>query len=290
MLDTVFPSAISVLTLSGIGMFFGIVLSIAKLKLNVEKDPRIGLIAELLPGTNCGSCGFPGCAAYAAKIVLKGYPPNLCPGSSDEATAKIAAIMGTEANSARVRSIAGVRCHGGLDNTVNRFVYSGPQSCSAAGGLMEGPKLCGFGCIGFGDCVRICPFDAMSMGENGLPVVDKNKCTGCNKCVIACPRSVIALIPKEIEPLVMCLNKEKAPVMKKGCSVGCIGCRLCEKNCPEGAITVTDFCASIDYSKCTSCMKCVEVCPVPVIHPIEKSKKLLKQNEKPAEHRQSFQS
>lgn len=280
MFDAVFPSLISVVALAGIGLLLGLLLSAAKLKLHVEKDPLIEKIIGLLPGANCGACGCAGCADYAAKIVTEGWSLDKCPGASDEAVAQIAALMNMEAVNME-RQIAAVRCHGGKDVTATRFTYSGPQTCAAASSLLDGPKVCSYGCLGFGDCIKACMFDAIKMGEDGYPIVDKTKCTGCNMCVLECPRDVIALMPKNAEPSVMCMNKEKAPIMKRGCSVGCTGCTLCEKNCPEHAITVTSYCANIDYSKCNSCMKCVEMCPVPVISPIEKSKKYMKQHNIP---------
>ncbi|MDR3237961.1 MAG: RnfABCDGE type electron transport complex subunit B [Spirochaetia bacterium] len=279
MLDSFFPSIPAVLTLAGIGVFFGLLLSAAKIKLHVEKDERIGQIVEALPGANCGACGFPGCAGYAAKIVGENREISLCPVGGSEAMKKIAAIMGIEPSESLVPLKARVHCHGGADVTFERFSYSGPKSCYAAVSVMNGPKVCTFGCLGFGDCAAACLFGAIRVGANGIPVVDEQKCTGCNNCVSACPRSIISLIPEGRDVWVMCKNKEKTSVMRKGCPAGCTGCKLCEKNCPEGAVTVADFCASIDYEKCTACMKCVEACPVPVIHPVEKSKKYHKQKE-----------
>lgn len=276
MFESVFPSFSSILAVAGIGLFFGIVLSVAKIKLHVDKDVRIEEIISLLPGANCGACGFPGCSGYASGIVGGKCDIALCPGCSDENRAKIAAVMGMEPVAGKTPLTARIHCHGGAA-ALNSYEYSGPVSCGSAAGLMNGPKICSFGCLGLGDCVSACLFDAIHMGKNGVPEVDSRKCTGCRKCVEACPRSVISLAPVNIGPVVLCKNREKGPVMKKGCPVGCIGCKICEKNCPEGAITVTDFCASIDYEKCTSCMKCAELCPVPVVFPVEKSKKYQKQ-------------
>lgn len=269
----------AILTLSGVGLFFGVLLSVAKIKLYVEKDPKIDLIMDVLPGVNCGACGLPGCSGYARKIVSDNYEISLCPVGGSEVAQKIAGILGMEFAGKMIPLTARVHCHGGHAVTTERFFYSGPESCYAAHTIMDGPKNCSFGCLGFGDCVRACLFDAIHMGKDGIPVVDKERCTGCNKCVLDCPRQIISLAPASIEPVVLCKNTEKVSLMKKGCSVGCTGCKLCEKNCPEAAITVVNFCAILDYEKCTNCMKCVEVCSVPVIHPIEKSKKYQKQKE-----------
>ena len=292
MLDILLPSVAAVLSLTALGIIFGIILSFAKIKLHVERDPRIEQILDVLPNANCGACGLPGCSAYATKIVEEKYDINMCPVGGSEVAGKIAEIMGVEESGAGVAMIARVHCQGGVQDTVRKFLYEGPQSCTAAQGIMGGFKVCQYGCLGLGDCVSACPFDAIHMGEKGIPVVDVEKCVGCGKCVTACPRNIIRLVPKRFKVHVLCLNKEKAPIMKKGCSVGCIGCKLCEKACKEiqikpqtrknpdldpadviPAITVNDFCASIDYNLCINCLKCVQVCPVPVIAPIEKSNK-----------------
>ena len=285
MIEIIFPSPSALLTLMGIGLFFGLILSIAKIKLAVERDPKIELVNEALPGANCGACGLPGCQAYATKIVEEQYEISLCPVGGDETIQKIAAILGLEPVESAVHMTARVHCQGG-NAAVTRFAYNGPRTCSAATNTMGGFKICEYGCLGLGDCTRVCPFDAIHMGEEGLPVVIREKCTGCNNCVDVCPRDIITLVPETTDVVVMCLNEEKAPLMKKGCTVGCIGCKLCEKNCPEEAITVVNFRAIIDYDKCTNCLTCAEVCPVPVINPIEISKKYKKMQEKKNEEKQ----
>ncbi len=284
MIESIFPSFPALLTLMAIGLFFGLILSIAKLKLAVERDPKIELVNDALPGANCGACGLPGCQAYATKIVEEQYDISLCPVGGDETIQKIAAILGMEAVESAVHMTARVHCQGG-DSAVTRFTYNGPQSCSAAAGIMGGHKVCEYGCLGLGDCTQVCPFDAIHMGDKGLPVVIRERCTGCNNCVDVCPRDIISLVPDTIDVHVMCLNEEKGPVMKKGCPVGCIGCKLCEKNCPVEAIKVIDFRAVIDYDKCTNCLTCAEVCPVPVIDPVEVSKKYKKAQQKKNEEK-----
>ncbi len=292
MIDILLPSLSSVLTLTAIGLVFGLILSISKLKLKVDRDPRIETITEALPGANCGACGLPGCSAYATRIVEEDYAIDLCPVGGAETEKKIAEVMGKDAGGQSVSLKALVHCQGGIAETVNRFIYNGPKECAAANSLMGGFKVCEYGCLGFGDCVRACPFDAIHMGGNGIPVVDKEACVGCGKCVTACPRDIITLAPEKFEVRVMCLNREKAPVMKKGCTVGCIGCKLCEKACRqvfednpdvETAVSVNDFIAKIDYTVCINCFKCAEVCPVPVIEPVTMSKKYKKDREKEKE-------
>ena len=268
MLSQIFPSIPAILSLTLLGLAFGLILSIAKLKLKVHKDPRIEAICDALPGANCGACGLPGCSGYASKIVLEGMDINKCPVGGASVIIAIASIMGVEA-SGGASEIARIHCQGGQEQTMNRYSYNGPKNCIAAHALAEGFKICEYGCLGLGTCAQVCPFDAISMSSNGLPVVDKDKCTACGLCVEACPRDIITLEDKETAVYVMCMNREKAPVMKLGCSVGCIGCKLCVKACRQvhednpdidTAIDVIDFLAIIDYDKCIDCGKCAEAC------------------------------
>lgn len=280
MLDSIFPSIPSILTITFIGLFFGLVLSVAKLKLAVEKDPRYEELLRLLPGANCGSCGYPGCAGYAHKIIEAAAPVNKCPGIDNDTIKKISELMGVEAVS-KVPMKARMHCQGGNKEAVIEFLYNGPQNCAAANQIMGGFKVCQYGCLGLGDCAVACPFDAVSMNENGLPSVDIEKCTGCGICINECPRNIISLVREDINVHIMCRNKEKAAVMKKGCSAGCIACKKCVKVCEEvfsnnsagSAIDVIDFLAVIDYKKCINCGKCAEACPKNVI----KSNKVLTQ-------------
>lgn len=289
MFDMIFPSLSAIWSLSLLGLLFGLILSAAKIKLYVEKDPRIGEVEEALPGANCGACGLPGCSAYATRIVEEKYALDLCPVGGSEMVSKIAGIMGVETDASPESLKARVHCQGSLENTNLKFFYEGPRDCAASNSVMGGFKTCSYGCLGFGDCERACPFDAIHIGDSGLPVVIDEECVGCGKCVTACPRNIISLVPEKFGMHVMCMNEEKAPVMKKGCSVGCIACKLCEKACRavfednpgiDTAIEVKNFNAEIDYDKCINCFKCVEVCPVPVIHPIERSNKKKKEREK----------
>ncbi|MCL2026555.1 MAG: 4Fe-4S binding protein, partial [Leptospirales bacterium] len=203
---------------------------------------------------------------------------------------KIASIMGIETSETMVPLKARIHCCGGNDVSYEHFLYSGPKSCHAAVSVLGGPKVCSYGCLGFGDCSVVCQFGAISMSPLGIPVVDEKKCTGCKSCVLECPREIISLVPASVDVWVMCKNRDKMSVMKKGCLAGCTGCKLCEKNCPEAAVIVTSFCADIDYSKCTACMKCAEVCAVPVVHPVEKSKKRQKSDKPDQENTESVQA
>ena len=287
-MDTIFPSYPAVLALLALGGIFGVILSIAKIILHVNKDPRILEVSDSLPGANCGACGLPGCTAYAEKIVEYDMDITLCPVGGAETVDAIAKIMGIEAGDAGTPTVARIHCQGGASEAKQTFEYDGPHTCAAAHETMGGYKACSYGCLGLADCVTVCPFDAIYMGEDGLPIVDWDACTGCGKCVEACPRDIISCVPENVEVHVLCKNQEKAPIMKKGCAVGCIGCQLCVKACKENfvdnediesAVTVTSFCAFIDFEACINCMKCAEVCPVPVIHPIHLSKKYKKKLE-----------
>ena len=196
MIDTIIPSLASIAVITALAAAFGLLLSVAILKLRVTTDPRIEEVLAALPGANCAACGMPGCSAYATRIVEEKYAIDLCPVGGSETAAKIAAIMGVDGAGAMAPVTARVRCRGGVAETTTRFSYGGPRDCAAANGVMGGFKTCRYGCLGFGDCGRACPFDAITMNENGLPVVDQVRCTGCGLCVKACPRGIIILTPE----------------------------------------------------------------------------------------------
>lgn len=288
MIETIIPSPASIAVLAALAVAFGLLLSVAFLKLRVRSDPRVEKVLEALPGANCAACGMPGCSAYATRIVEEKYAIDLCPVGGNDTVAKIAAIMGVAGAGAMATVRARVRCRGGIAETNARFSYQGPRDCAAADGVMGGYKTCRYGCLGFGDCERACPFGAITMNANGLPDVDLALCTGCGLCVKACPRGIIILSPEPNDIYVMCNNEEPPREMKQGCSVGCIACKLCEKACRgalaekypnedpaaiELAIRVDNFLARINYDRCIQCYRCVEVCPVPVINPLARSKK-----------------
>lgn len=273
MFDSVFPSISSILSITAIGSLFGLVLSVARLKLRVEKDPRFEEILEVLPNANCGACGYPGCSGYAMKIVDGNVEINLCPVGGAEVVDKIAGIMKMEAV-AQVPQKARVRCHGTTGATTTRFIYYGPRSCEAALQLMDGFKTCEYGCLGFGDCELSCPFDAIHVDKTGIPVVNDEKCTGCGKCVETCPRAIISLFNEDINIFVACKNQQKAKAVRVACSAGCIACNKCVKACKEvfednpdivSAIKLENFLSVIDYDICIRCGKCAEVCPQSVI-------------------------
>lgn len=245
-----------------LGLIFGGILAYADKALAVPQDDRIDKIVEVLPGANCGGCGFAGCSNYAESVVSGQSGVSGCPVGGDETAAKIAEIMGVEAgNSVRMRAF--VRCSGG-DRAESKYEYVGIDDCLAASLISGGPKSCTYGCFGLGSCARACPFGAIEI-KDGVAVVDKEKCTACKKCVAVCPRGIIELIPYDAEVRVSCINCDKGAVTRKVCEVGCIGCGICAKTCQYDAIHIENNVAVIDYEKCTQCGSCAEKCPRKII-------------------------
>ncbi len=247
----------------GLGALFGVLLSVASRVFEVKTDPRVDQIKECLPGANCGGCGFSGCGDLAEKIVSGEAKPNACPVGGKETAEKIAEIMGVEAE-APVRMRAQVMCSGVHGLVVKKYIYEGEADCSAAAKLGCGDKMCPNGCVGLGSCVKHCRFDAIKI-KNGVAVVDYEKCAGCGVCAAFCPKNLIKLVPFEAKYHVGCSSLDKGAVTRTYCDAGCIGCKLCEKACESGAITVSDNVAKIDYTKCTDCGKCAEKCPKKII-------------------------
>lgn len=278
---------ISIIALGGLGLLSAIVLYLIANKFKVIEDPKIDQVEESLPSANCGGCGFPGCRSFAEATVesakKNGNLNDLyCPVGGNEVAESVAGILGLEVEK-KDPMIAVIRCNGSFKNTPAKVKYEGATSCAFANSLYAGEGGCQYGCLGLGDCVDSCEFDAIHMNpETGLPVVN-NKCTACGACVKACPRDIIELRkvgPKEKRIFVSCVNKEKGGPAKKNCEVACIGCGKCEKECKYDAITITDFLAYIDFKKCVLCRKCVSVCPTNAIHEINfKPKKVVVKEE-----------
>lgn len=251
---------IATLLIGLVGLFVGVFLGIAGIKFKVETDPKEEEVLNALPGNNCGGCGFAGCSGLAAAIAKGEAPVNGCPVGGEPVAKVIASIMGVEAGET-VKMAAFVKCQGDCDKAHTDYEYTGVKDCSMLAFVPGGgPKSCNHGCLGYGNCVKACPFDAIHV-VNGIAVVDKDACKACGKCVEACPKGLIELIPYDSKIRVSCSSKDKGPVAMKACDVACIGCGLCARNCPEQAITVTDNLAKIDYTKCTQCGTCIEKCP-----------------------------
>lgn len=255
--------AIPVAIFLGLGALMGIMLAVAAKVFSVKRDERIEAITECLPGANCGGCGHAGCAAFAEAVVKGEAKPNGCVASGEEQIAKICSIMGVEAQPS-LRMRAQVMCSGTSEKAKKKYVYSGFPDCISAVTLGGGDKLCPNGCIGLGTCVRSCAFDAISVID-GVAVVDYHKCKGCGVCVASCPKKLIELIPYDSKFWVGCKSVDDGKTTRKNCDVGCMSCKLCEKNCEAGAITVDNFVAHIDFNKCTGCGTCVSKCPRKII-------------------------
>ena len=247
-----------------VGIIVGIGLGIFGEKFAVEVDPREAEIREALPGNNCGGCGFPGCDGCAKAINEGTAPVSACPVGQKPCWDKIASIMGVEAGD-QEKMVAFVKCAGTCEKANQDYEYTGVQDCAAMAFVPNGgPKSCNYGCLGFGNCVKACPFDAIHVVD-GVAVVDKDACKACGKCVAACPKHLIELLPVSAKHIVQCSSKDKGKDVMKACSVGCIACHLCEKNCPSDAVHVVDNVAYIDQEKCTKCGLCAEKCPKKII-------------------------
>ena len=238
-------------------------------KFKVFEDPRIEPVQEALPGVNCGACGFPGCNSFATACVEADTLEGLnCPVGGAETMASVASILGKNASKV-AKKIAVVRCNGTCDNRPRKNEYDGASNCAIAAQLYGGDTDCSFGCYGLGDCEAVCPFDAIHVNPITLiPEVDEEKCTACNKCVVACPKNLIELRkqgPKSRRIFVSCMNQDKGAPAKRSCEVACIGCGKCVKVCPFDAITMENNLAFIDDDKCRLCRKCVPVCPTGAI-------------------------
>ena len=257
----------TVAILAVLGLLLALILYWVARRFKVEEDPRIDEVEKVMPGANCGGCGFAGCRAFAdAAVKAANLDNQYCPVGGDAVMQKVAAILGFTV-AARVPQVAVVRCNGSCDNRPVVNDYDGAASCRVKAALYSGDTLCAYGCLGCGDCVAACQFGALSMNpRTGLPVVDEAKCTACGACVKACPRQIIELRNRGPREYVCCVNKDKGPAAKTACAAACIGCGLCAKTCQHGAVTVTDNVAYIDFTKCKLCRECEEVCPTAAIH------------------------
>ena len=252
----------SIAVLGAVAAGASILLAVAAKKFRVQQDPKLEEMMDVLPCANCGACGYASCEEFAGKLLDEEALATGCVAGGEEVAEKISKVLGVTCDDVCAVK-ARVACNGG-ENCSNRFDYTGIPECAAAAITQGGYKACKQACLGFGDCVAACPFDAIHL-KGELPVVDWDKCTGCGACVEACPGDVIHLAEADKLVHVMCRNTEPGPKVMKECSVGCIACRICEKNCPVDAIHVINNCAKIDYDKCVNCGVCVQKCPKKII-------------------------
>ena len=267
--------SIAVIVLGSIALVSALILYVVSKKFAVQEDPRIGQVAELLPGANCGGCGFPGCGGMADALVKaadKGSLEGLnCPVGGSAIMGQVADLLGMAVANTEAK-VAVVRCNGTCELRPRIAEYDGLRTCNAMNACSTGETACGYGCLGCGDCVSACNFKAITINpETGLPVVDEELCTSCGACVKACPRHIIELRkkgPKGRRLWVSCVNKDKGAVAKKACSAACIGCGKCTKECKFEAIAVENNVAYIDWQKCKICRKCESVCPTGAIKSI----------------------
>lgn len=248
-----------VVILGSMGLLFGLLLSIASKVFAVYVDPLVGNILGVLPGANCGACGFPGCEGLANAIANGKAPCNACTIGGNSVAQKVATLMGQDAQEVE-KMVAVVKCNGTCANAKNKYTYHGYNDCRYVNQIGGGNKSCFYGCLGCGTCKDVCPFDAITMVD-GVAFILKDKCKACNKCIEICPKKLIELMPYKRHTVVKCNSLDKGKTVKENCAVGCIGCKMCEKKCPKEAITVTNSLAHIDYLKCVDCNMCVKVCP-----------------------------
>lgn len=251
-----------VLIFAGLGAVAAILLTFASKFFEVKVDERLAALQEALPQINCGACGYSGCNAYA-EAVLNGAPTNSCTSGGVKTSELLSSIMGVEAE-ATEQKVAFVKCNGDCNATNDKYIFSGTQSCVAANRFYNGSELCIHGCLGFGDCLNVCPTGAIEIKDR-LAKINTNKCIGCGLCAKACPNNIIVIKPVNSVVDVKCSSTQAGKITKSICKTGCIGCKICEKKCPTGAIKVNNNLASIDYSLCTNCGICAESCPTKAI-------------------------
>lgn len=257
---------IPVTMVSLIGVLSGIILTLAAKFMHVPVDEQVEKVREILPGVNCGACGYAGCDEYAEKLVHSCAKSNLCTPGGPEVAVEICKLLGIEYE-AVVEKHAIVKCASTTETTKYIMDYQGPQSCEGNNSFYQGRRSCSHSCLGHGDCVDACRYGALSIID-GVAVVDHEACTGCTMCVSRCPKGLIEIAVDTSEIWVACSSHDKGAFVRSICKAGCIGCMRCKKACEYGALQFNDFLASVDPAKCTNCGKCLSVCPTKVIRSI----------------------
>jgi Na+-translocating ferredoxin:NAD+ oxidoreductase RNF subunit RnfB len=256
----------AVASVAGLGILLGLGLAFASRLLAVRKDERVEAIEKVLPGSNCGACGFAGCAAYAAEIVGGEVALDMCTVGGGNVAQKIAEIMGQEYEAGEaVKRVTQVHCRGGGESAERAFEYSGVSDCVALHALYGGNRVCKYGCLGLGSCIDVCPVDAIYYDSEGLVWVNKEICISCGQCVKICPTGVMQWLPYEADYLVACSSKDKGGRVRKYCKVGCIACKICEKKSPEGGYKVEDNLSRIDFQASGERREGAEACPTKCI-------------------------
>ncbi|MGG5461693.1 RnfABCDGE type electron transport complex subunit B [Clostridium sp. B9] len=256
----------SILILGILGLLFGILLGFASKKFEVQVDERIPKIRGVLPGANCGGCGYPGCDAYATAMVEDGADITLCGVGGPSVSKAIGEILGVKVKKVE-KKVAYVKCNGDCNKKKIALDFPEGKSCDEAKEYISNNEVagCQYGCFGLGKCAEACKFGAISIVD-GLAKIDSSKCVACKACVKACPQNLIDIIKDDKKIIVKCNSRDSGKNVNQNCSVGCIGCKLCERNCPSEAIKINEFLATIDYEKCTSCGICKEKCPKKTIN------------------------
>ncbi|MCD6323023.1 MAG: RnfABCDGE type electron transport complex subunit B [Clostridiales bacterium] len=272
---------IAVGAISALGLIFGILLAVASKLFAVKSDPLVEEIRAALPGANCGACGYAGCDQYAEAVAADECKITLCSVGGEACAKDLERITGRTADEG-IRLVARVKCGGTINNRKKSYEYTGLETCLDMAQLYSGDNACAYGCLGAGDCVKACPFDAIRIVD-GVAFILEDKCKSCEICVGVCPKNIIEMVPENAAVTIACSNIDKGAVAMKGCSVACIGCKKCVKVCPVDAIEVNDFLAKIDYDKCINCGKCIEVCPTNAILRYNKKKKKIVKKPKPTE-------
>lgn len=256
-----------VLSLGGTGLAMGLFLAYASKKFEVKVDEKVEAIQEILPGINCGACGYPGCSGYAEAIALNGAEMTACSPGGPAVAEEIAKVMGATVDTSGPKMVAKLLCQGDCTRTSKTYEFEGElTTCAAINLYAGGDKSCKYGCLGYGDCVKVCPVDAITVTEKGIVNIDEEKCVSCKKCVTTCPKRLIEMLPLDKRVTVNCMSRDKGVVARKSCTVACIACGLCQKACPVDAIEIKNNVARISPEKCVECGLCAVKCPTKAIN------------------------